>query len=309
MLTYEDFKQKLVEEILNYLPLEYSEYDVSISEVVKNNNSVNEALIIKQNDLNIAPTIYIKSYYEDYCCGDSFDAVCSKIAGVRIDAQCCKTFDTDKILDIDAVRDYIYIGLVNLERNSEVLMNRPHREFLDLAIVYYIDITKVDDNCKGMGCLQVVITDDLMEQYRMNEEELYELAMKNTNDIKPKCKYLHDIISSSFQSEDSILEDIPGIKNYNVMYLTNENNCKGSAMVFNNKVLNYASEKLGGDYYILPSSIHELILVSALADMPKEAMYNMVHEVNMNSVCPEDYLSDSIYYYDSSDQKIYMMVE
>lgn len=301
MLTYEEFKNELVEEILEYLPDEYSDCDVTIETVIKNNNSVNEGLMIRHSNINVSPNIYIQQFYDEYVEGEPFEDICKKIANVRVDAEYGRNFEIDKILDFDFVKNAIYPNLINKGRNLDQLEYRPHRDFLDLVIVYYVDVTYLDIGCKEPIIMQLGITDELMDTYGIDEEKLYELSMKNINSAEASCKFLHEI------SNKVIGTDV--VENYDIMYLTNKLNCKGSAMIFNNDIIECASGKLNGDFYILPSSVHEVILVSATSPMPMEVMSKMVKDINRACVGKEEFLSDNVYFYDSKEREFFIMID
>lgn len=320
MLSYEEFMQEVADEILEYLPDEYLSSDVCIERVVKNNNSINEALIVRQKEMNITPTIYLKQFYDEYLEGDSFEEVCKRIAGVRIQAQSESNFDTDRLLNLDIVRDYIYLSLVNKERNYSQLKERPYRDFLDLAIVFYVDISRMDTKYKDARSLQLGITNELLNSYGISVEELYQIAINNNNKLQFKCRYLHeimlDVVSDemfgddvSEEARDEFAESIFTGRNFDVMYLTSDRGCKGSSMILNPEAMRYARKLMGADFYVLPSSIHEVILVSENMGMTRREMIEMVSEVNSNCVEYEEFLSNNIYFYNSSDEEIFIVLD
>ena len=80
---------------------------------------------------------------------------------------------------------------------------------------------------------------------------------------------------------------------------SNPNKLNGAAVLTYPGFLEQAAEQLGGDFYVLPSSIHEIILLPERGDMCPRELENMVQEVNATQVAPEDKLSDNVYHYDS----------
>lgn len=65
--------------------------------------------------------------------------------------------------------------------------------------------------------------------------------------------------------------------------------------------LQEAAERLGGDYFVLPSSVHEVLFIRDDGSFEREALETMVKGVNATEVSEADFLSDSVYHYDSDD--------
>ncbi|MBQ7925064.1 MAG: hypothetical protein IJ335_02090, partial [Lachnospiraceae bacterium] len=67
-------------------------------------------------------------------------------------------------------------------------------------------------------------------------------------------------------------------------------------------------DKLGmawkGKFYILPSSVHEVILLKDDGEESPSKLQEMVREINQCEVDPTEVLSDSIYHYDIADKVI-----
>lgn len=80
--------------------------------------------------------------------------------------------------------------------------------------------------------------------------------------------------------------------------LTNASKVNGSGILARDGVLDKIGELLGKNFYVLPSSIHEVLIVPDNGDMQAKELESMVKEVNATQVAPADLLSDKVQYYD-----------
>lgn len=200
----------------------------------------------------------------------------------------------------DIKKDQIVFCLINTEKNKEFLKNLPHREFLDLSVVYkYLphDGTPIFINnalCKDIG---------------LNEKELYQLAKKNTRKIYDfKCedyyKFLKKALSKVKMPEEFFELRFGEIKNCNLGYLLlAKENLYGTAGLLYDDILEELSEKLKGDFYIVPMSIHECVIHDAASNNAK-FLKNLILNQNEEDVLIKDFLSNSIYFYSAERKKI-----
>lgn len=194
---------------------------------------------------------------------------------------------------IDKVRKNIIFQLINTKQYEKLLADVPHRSFLDLSIVYrYIpDVGHVKDNS-----IDGIIHNDFARTFGLTEPQLYALAKQNTERIRPfRFELLKERIKRIPECEEYVQEMDA---NSDLWFLSNEQETHGAVTMLYKDLLDYIAAEVDSDLYILPSSIHELLAVSVDTvehDIPWLA--NMVYQVNMNDVEPEDRLSNSIYYY------------
>ncbi|MCR5604754.1 MAG: DUF5688 family protein [Lachnospiraceae bacterium] len=86
--------------------------------------------------------------------------------------------------------------------------------------------------------------------------------------------------------------------------LSNSITLNGAAALLDAKTMEDISQKLGGDFIVLPSSIHEVIVLPADVEMDRRDLEAMVQDVNAGEVAPEDRLSDHVYMYDSKEKEL-----
>ena len=281
--------------------LEYS-CQVMTHNYLKNNGVTLCGLTIMTKESNISPTIYLNGFYERYV----YEAESLQ----QIEADVMETYrrnKTDHNLDVsfftewENARQRIIFKLVNYEANRELLKDVPHRRILDLAMVYSC---LVENGITGSAT--ILIHNQHLKLWGTGEEELFHTAMENTPYFQKE----------KLTGMDSVIEYLTGQKLGNdildgicSMYvLTVENNLNGAGAVLYKDLLKGFADRMENDFYILPSSVHEMILLPSFTD-DVESLSKMVKEVNATQLKPEDVLSDHAYVYRRADNTISMRGE
>ena len=246
--------------------------------VTKNNGTRRTGILFKQEDSNLAPTIYLEEFYQKYLKGqqvpDLADSICSIYQEIRVK----KTCDCQNLFDFNHVKEHIVYKLIRRYANEELLKKIPYEPFLDLAVVYYIQI----DNTR-FGSAAIQIRNEHLRYWRVEKEEIRRLAEKNTPRIYPV--QIRQIVRFMYVA-------------------TNEQCSLGAAVMWYPDFRKKVRGMIRGDFYILPSSIHEVILVPESFGLEPERMQEMVKEINQTGVAPEEVLSDSVYYFDGEEIRI-----
>ena len=246
--------------------------------VTKNNGTRRTGILFKQEDSNLAPTIYLEEFYQKYLKGqqvpDLADSICSIYQEIRVK----KTCDCQNLFDFNHVKEHIVYKLIRRDANEELLKQIPYEPFLDLAVVYYIQI----DNTR-FGSAAIQIRNEHLRYWRVEKEEIRRLAEKNIPRIYPV--QIRQIVRFMYVA-------------------TNEQCSLGAAVMRYPDFREKVRGMIRGDFYILPSSIHEVILVPESFGLEPERMAEMVKEINQTGVAPEEVLSDSVYYFDGEEIRI-----
>ena len=310
-MTFEEFKQEIADNIKDHLPDQYQDSTIQLNTVQKNNEAL-DAITITSPDSNVSPTIYLNSFYEDYQNGQDMDTILDHIADIRVEHEVSQDFDVSKITDFDQVKDHIAARVVGIEDNSDLLDQRPHAVMDDLAVTYCVMLGE-DAN----GSMSVPITNQLMETWGVTQEELHDLAKANQEELTPSTfKSMNEVMAEMMipqmmsdmgvdrETAQEMIESMmpPEDKMY---VLSNEQKLNGAAALLDDKMMNQIAEKVGGDFYILPSSVHEVLIVPADAGMDLKDLEAMVQEVNETQVAPQDRLSDHVYQYDNDTHEVF----
>jgi len=296
-LTFEEFKVQVKDEILRYLPETYGGADVTINEVLKNNDTKLSGLLIKADDKNIAPNIYLEGYFKMYQNGDSLDVVMRKIADTYLEHSNVENFDVSKITDWENVKDRIICRLINAEYNKEYLENKPHTYFEDLAVVYTVNLGENEE-----GRATVAITNDLMASYGVTVDELHQIALDNLSRSEMSFKSMRDVMIEMMGGDAAMI--IPEEETPSMYVLTNESKIHGASAILDKGMLEHISDTVGGDFIVLPSSVHEVIVVPVMDRFNTRELQGMVHEVNATQVTAEEQLSENVYVYDSAEKEL-----
>ena len=296
MLNYEEFKDAIVSQIKDYLPSEYVDSEVKIHTVLKNNSTKLDGLTIRKSESSICPNIYLNQYFTDYENGRDIEDILSDIAHVRQMHDAPADLDVSAITDFSRVKDKITAKLINTEQNKEYLEDKPHTDIADLSAVYYIDL-----GSDSSGSMSTVITNGLLAQYGLAVEELHEIAIQNMGSKARFCS-MFEILTELMN--DNLPSDAPGMTDDMIFVLSNSNKVNGASMLLCPTVMDMISEKVGKGFYLLPSSIHETLIVLDNSDMEVDSLASMVKEVNATEVSKEEQLSDHVYRYDYDNHSL-----
>lgn len=308
---------------------EISGKKVTLQKVIKNNDVELDALIIIDKNSHISPTIYINHYYEEYTDGRDFDDIVDEIFGLYCMHSCDLHFDIDIFRDFEKIKDKIVYKIINAKSNKKLLKDVPHIKYMDLAIVFYC-IFEDESN----GNATILIHKSHFDMWGITLRKMYKIAAENTVRIlPPEIKDIDsivktiisedirkDILSSDtvrerFENEygsvdkvaEEIMDDISAFRHDLKMYvLTNARRFNGAICILYDNVLKNFADKMEKDLYILPSSVHEVILVLYEENICKAELDDLVKEVNREELDISDILSDHAYFFSREDGKIHM---
>lgn len=268
--------------------------EVRVVEVPKNNGIVLHGVNITEPESNIIPTIYLESFLTDYQAGMEMEEIVEQIKTIWESSRSTERFDSDSLKDFENVKSKLAYKLVNYESNKELLEKVPYERYLDLAKVYYIEI---DSRAFGRGT--ALINNSLLDLWGVTKEQLGQAAEENTPQLFPiEITKMGDIIK---EIDGKSLGDF-GIDSESgsecLMYVaTNTTRLFGaSVMCYAGKLKEFA-EQQKSDLVILPSSLHEVILLVTRGREDIEYLKEMVNEVNKTHVSTDEILSNSIYIY------------
>lgn len=199
------------------------------------------------------------------------------------------------VIDFENAKDNIIFQLVNTEQNREMLKRMPHRDFQDLSIIYKWALGIYPE---GMDTARV--DNALSARLNLNEEQLFVLAAENTRKIlPPRVTPIDELLR---EMGVKIIEEMP--LNQTMWVISNDQRMYGATSMLYEDKLHTLAQKTGTDLYILPSSVHEVIAVSAMRN--PEELAKIVSEINTTQVPLEERLSNQVYYYDKDLRKLTM---
>ena len=286
---------------------------VRINEVMKNNGLELLGISMVSEKSNLSPTIYMEPFYDKYKNGTPFAEVFRMITTQYEECRKEEHMNMEFFGNYEKVRGRIAFKLINYEMNLKLLSDIPHIKFYDLAIVFYYVV-----ECNLLGNATILIHNNHVDTWNISEAVLYKDAMHNTQSMMPyRIESLTELLIEMMKSNisegdadiDSIIEEqLEGTKDMPLYVLSNNLKQFGAACMAYDGMLKKIADTLDSDYVILPSSVHELIIVPVSSkDVDYEWLKNMVTEVNSTQLQLEEILSDSVYRYNRSTEKLTVM--
>lgn len=311
-MTYQEFKSHIMETAQNALGPDVT---VAIHDILKNNDTHLDGLTVLSNNSNISPTIYLNHYYRQYEKGRPLTDICKELLAACRENLPEGSIDISFFTCYDKVKSNIIFKLVNYEKNREMLTEVPHFRFLDLAVIFSC-LLQTDSG----GSATILIHNQHLSYWNITKDDLYALAFLNTPrllqyDLRNMTDILKELTDGSEElPEDTFFSPCP-------MYmLSNRSKLNGSACLLYRDLLKNFADRLNSDLYILPSSVHEVLIIPAAsktfsdmrgscgeaADASYRALSDMVKEVNATQLSPEDILSDHVYYFSRESCRLTM---
>lgn len=271
------------------------EVTADIQIIEKNNGSRKETLLLRGKTTQTSPAVYMDEFYARFQMGEPMDRLVEEILRFYERVKTEKKWDRIQFADYMAVRGKIVFKLIHSARNEKLLQKIPHFEILDLSIVFYILL----ESGKA-GTATVLIQNEYLDLWKVSREELYETAVKNAARLLPAEFFaIQDILEEMLEStgnDKNLLRQM--LPKEDMMYvLTNSLRSFGAACMLYPHILEMLGNILNDDYYILPSSVHEVIVVPDSRKIEQIELNRMVMEINETQVESEEVLGDHAYFY------------
>ena len=297
-MNFAQFTEEIVNKIREFLPESFANASVELQTVTKNNSLTLTGLTIRSTN-NICPTIYLEKFYDNYQSGEEMEKILSDIADLRIRNEVRDVFDVEQVTDFSRVANAIVPHLINKEWNLRLLEQRPYTEVADdLAVTYHIMLKQDFD-----GAASVPITYALMQGWGVDVNTLHDLAIKNMSVLMPSTfqsmsSVLGEMLYKDMDEEDreNLLSDMLPQDDF-MFVLSNKQRMFGAAAVLDKNIMKAVVDRFGKDFYICPSSTHELIIVSAPEGVNTEEISELIQSVNENEVSQDDKLGTHPYRY------------
>ncbi len=292
MIPYTEF----IKESRLYFERLFPDAKIQVSPVYKNNDLRLDSLSVLKKNQAASPMIYLNHFYEIYQDTVDLEGTFRIMENFyRKHLEEIPPFAND-FMNFEAVKPKIGCRLLSVKRNRHLLEDLPFLPFLDLAMVFFCLLSSTD-----VGQASVLITKKHLEIWGISQKALWESAMQTAPFAYPPllCS-LPDLLFelSAFAPESE--KELP------LYVLTNKEKLYGASAMLYPEVLSGFSQKMNSDLYIIPSSIHEVLLLPVQEIGYQKEIDRMIQEVNEEQLAPEDILSDHAYYYSRSEKRILM---
>lgn len=310
---------------------------VVIRDIVKNNNVHLKSISVVNDENRATPTIYLESYYEEFCQGKDISDIANEIFEMYIMNSCGLNFSMEDFMNYSYIKNKIAYKVINYDMNREMLKTVPHLHILDLAIVFNIVIEE-----DAYNSATAMIKKEHLDMWQVSKKEIEEVALTNTPELMPPvimrmedllAEMIINDISMQWDDEDEqeqwdfvkedcaygghpkekvseyVREEIEKMKyddKIDMYVLTNEKRINGAGTMFYDGLLKKFADKIEKDLIIIPSSVHEVILIPKDNEISDEEINEMIGEVNENELETVEILSDHMYLYCRREDRIYM---
>ncbi len=300
-MTYDFFKQQLMDSLREFFP---ADTQIVIRPFPHNNQLILDGLTILEPSSNISPTIYLNFYFEKYQKGMNLSTIEQQILQYYHRHCPINHIDTSFFTDYNRVRSRIVYRLVHYEKNRELLKEIPHFPYLDLAVIYYCLVAE-----EPYENASILIYNHHLAYWKLQKETLRTLAQTNTPLLLPwRCDSLAELIMPALDvlpvKERPTQEALLDAETIPMYVLSNEQRYFGASCILYPNALKEISQKFADSLFILPSSIHEVIIIPASYTEDANELSEIVHDVNVSEVAQDEILSDSVYFYDQNTEQL-----
>lgn len=299
-MTQKNFMELLTRKLGEYFPKE--KYVIQSDLFIKNNDTKRYGIVIHPIGGTVAPTIYIDHFYDDYMKKKgTIEEIAFQIRQIMQGFE--ESEDTYQAFsaNYEDCRPQIIYRLISREKNQEYLSGIPHVPFLNLAIIFVI-VHQLSEE----GLESICITNELQNKWEVSTKDLYQIAASNTPRLLPPSisTMAHAIENFFGEAARELLEDEKPIPHLYI--ISNQYGINGAtSLLYEHFIQNLAEEKQQ-NFYVLPSSIHEILLIPDISQGALPHLSQMVKEINEKHVREDEILSDCAYYYDRIEKRFTM---
>ena len=295
-MDYNEFLKKLEEDLQG----RFADYGVTVSQsdVQKMQGESYHGLQFTRDGTNVGFNMDMHNFFAEMENGipyhdvmlDARDAVSE-----ALDRSLSMGMDIEKLSNYEEMKHSLSVQIVSTAQNQEMLSKVPHQEMEDMSMVYRFDLGETAN-----GNATILITNQMLRNYGITAEQLHDDAMTFAPLMHPASIRSMESVLFGIPEEESI--DLGGPPKLYVV--TNEKAVNGAGVIAYPDFMDQAVEKMGGSFYLLPSSIHEVLILKDTPEVDVDGLVDMVKTVNATQVEPEDRLTDNAYHYDA-DARIF----
>lgn len=330
-MNFKEFQKQVMKGLKERQP----KLRIQPARIVKNNDIVRRGVSISEEGSNIAPTLYLEELFQEYKDGRPLQSIVGQVLLSYEKSRVQESIRMDFFLEYKQVRSRIVYRLVNYHKNKTRLQTIPHIRFLDMAVIFAC--TLLND---GIGNASIVVSREHMHMWQVDTQELLAAAVENTPryhrlSLRDMAEVLQDLLQEQAGTEvtegnnveepfcgepdagewrrlmqEELEEELLGESRDCPLYVMGSHDKQFGAgtILYPNALADFAKE-MGQNLFILPCSVHEVILVPDSGREDPLQLQQMVAEVNRTQLDAEDILSDSVYYYDRETENLTLACE
>ena len=282
---------------------------VTLNQIVKANDCIRDGLMLIKDEQDAAPTIYLEDFYCMYENGVSIEEIVNRILDIYEQAATEGAREFLKFSDFDKAREHITFKLLNTAVNQKYMEGMAHLDFLDLSLVFYCTIiTGIEQQIYSSR-----ISREQLDRWQISLPALYELARINTERmLGVYLKEIKEVFLEMTEGQgdlcrnEYLIQALDSSERFPMYLLSNRPRYAGAGAMMLDGIISSLAEQLGDDLYIIPSSIHEVLLIPYHSSLSRLDVEEMVQDVNRNVLLPAELLSDHPYIYSREEDRIGM---
>lgn len=276
-------------------------YRTELSRVRKNNGVIKDVLHVRKEGSECIPCFYMDELYRSYCAGESELGLAEQLADIVLNECESVREQAQNFFDKDWIIQRLFLRVIRVESNEEWLRDAVYVKYLDLAAVFYVLTEDTEDGVKSFQLPYKV-----WETMGLGSaEDYFPVIVENTRRLFPEKLWCVEHTVKEYRLQ----EEAPGVRrnlpteylSRQLYVLSNRRRINGVAVLFYPELLRQLGETFGGDYYVIPSSIHEVLLLKENEEEDAGILNRMVRTVNEQQVLPEEVLADHVYLYSAEE--------
>ena len=297
-MTYESFVETLRSELLEATG--YDEEMICYKQETEYPPTSGDRLLLKRQrneEIMEVCALYVQDLFREYQNGWSMEAIVREIVE-RLDAIArSECFQRSRNLeDYDKIKEDLFIRLLNIEKNQVELEDCIYRTIGDIALVLYARMGELNGSSAS-----IKIKRHMLEKWEQEPKQVFEEALLNTYFISPPRIYCWEklIFDPDYAGENfmNLLCDYKLKKDVLGNCLSTTIRTNGAVAIFLPGVAKRIGQLMGGGFYMVFTSIHEVMIHNEKSADPEELKKVLEDTVN-ETTPPEDFLTYQIYHYD-----------
>lgn len=247
-------------------------------------------------------SVRVDEVYKAYHEGAKLNAIVNYISNDVLHAKNYNIYDKTKtLIDYDTAKSRLFVRLLNCDRNSDILKNVVHKTLGDIALT----VCAIVDNRENL--ISTKILKSMVEKWRKTETDIFNEALENTYRATPPRIYKWEGVlcdesyaGESFMNDEDVC-DLDKSFSGNILSTTRKTN--GAVAVFLPGVAEKISELLDSDFYMVFTSIHEVMIHSTGSGVDLKDLKLVLQDTLREATPSSDYLTEKIYKYNRRTHK------
>lgn len=304
-MAYEIFLECLLQNLQAALG---EEFHFILRPLPRNNGVTLDGLTLQGPGAHLAPTIYLNPYYQKLIHGSSLESIVEEILQLYQTTPSPASLTAESVIDFEYLKDKVMFRMIHTASNQVLLSDVPHIPYLDLSIIFFLSLERTDT-----GQVTAMIHNSHARMWKVSARDLWRLARENTpREFPAEIQSMQELLQSMARdtSQDTCAPSLLDLllqapsETIPLYVLSNQTGLYGAACMIYQDILKDFAARLEKDLIVLPSSVHEVLLTPDSPDASYEDLSNMVRTINTQEVPLEDQLSNQVYLYTRSDDRI-----